>query len=92
MSSILIIKIDESLNNHHFENDHSILNMQPQSSQTLGLQIIGYRFKSSCSPNMPQIYGCNNGRGFSWLLVAKKCNLSTTIITTKKRGNGCWFS
>ncbi len=100
MSFFFIIKIDESLNNHHFLNNRSILNMWPRSSQKSGLQINGYWIRSSHSPNPPQNYGCGYGHEFSWTLVTKKCNnngcqfscmvvtkkriLSTTIITKKK--------
>jgi hypothetical protein len=37
-SSVLIIRIDESLNNEHLQNNHSVLNMWLGSLQKLGLQ------------------------------------------------------
>jgi len=34
-SSILIIRIDESFNNEHLQNNHLVLNMWPRTSQNL---------------------------------------------------------
>jgi hypothetical protein len=47
-----VIRIDESVNNHYFQNDHSVLNMWSQSSQKLGLEIDGYGFRSLFSSHL----------------------------------------
>jgi hypothetical protein len=47
-----VIRIDESVNNHYFQNDRSVLNMWSQSSQKLGLEINGYGFRSLCSSHL----------------------------------------
>jgi hypothetical protein len=101
-SFVLIIKIDESLNNEHLQNNCSVLNMWLGSSQNLGLQINNYGIKSSYSPNPLQVCGRINGHEISWTPITKKCNntlgvsifcivitrkqeLSTTIVTKKKK-------
>jgi hypothetical protein len=114
-SFVLIIKIGESLNNEHLQNNRSVLNTWPTSSQNLGLQINNYGIKSSYSPNLPkfvgaavgmtnplQVYGRSNGHEISWTLITKRHNntfgcgffcivitkkreLSTTIVTKKKK-------
>jgi hypothetical protein len=45
-----IIKIDESLKPIHLQNNCSVLNVWPRSSQKLGLQINNNRSISSYSP------------------------------------------
>jgi hypothetical protein len=60
-SFVLIIKIDESLNNEHLQNNCSILNIWPESSQNLGLQIDNYGIKNSYSPNLSQVCERNGG-------------------------------
>jgi hypothetical protein len=57
-----IIRIDESVNNHYFQNDPSVLNMWSQSSQKLGLEIDGYGFRSLCSSHLKH---SSPGRGIS---------------------------
>jgi hypothetical protein len=47
-----VIRIDESVNNHYFQNDRSVLNMWLQSSQKLGLEINSYGFRSLCSSHL----------------------------------------
>jgi hypothetical protein len=46
-----IIKIDESLQPTHLQNNRSVLNVWLGSSQKLGLQIYDNRSRSFCSPN-----------------------------------------
>jgi hypothetical protein len=62
-SFVVIIKIDESLNNEHLQNNRSVLNMWLGSSQNLRLQINDYGIKSSYSPNVLQVCGRSSGHG-----------------------------
>jgi len=76
-SSILIIRIDESLNNHYFPNDHSMLNMWLGFSQKLGLKIKGYGFETP----IPQTSRSFVGTSFLGHSLPRR---GTTC--------GCWFS
>jgi hypothetical protein len=53
--------MDESLNNEHLQNNHSVLNMWSGSLQNLGVQINNHGIKSSISPNPLQVCGRGGG-------------------------------